>query len=69
MSLLTAHPKSKKVTLSLRLDEELLIKVKSYNEWVGIDRVDDFFDQAARYILQKDREWQKKQEPSFSEKL
>lgn len=68
MSLLTAQPKAKKITLSLRLDEELLIKIKSYNEWVGIERVDQFFEQAARYILEKDREWQKKQEPSFSEK-
>jgi hypothetical protein len=67
MSLLTAQPKSKKITLSLRLDEELLIKVKSYNEWVGIDRVDDFFNQAARYVLEKDKDWKKRMGQSFVE--
>lgn len=60
MSLLTAQPKSKKITLSLRIDEELLTTVKSYNEWAGIDRMDYFFEQAAHYILKKDKVWQKR---------
>ncbi len=60
MSLLIPQLKSKKITLSLRLDESLLTAIKSYNEWVGIERVDDFFEQAARYILDKDKDWQKK---------
>ncbi len=67
MSLLTVQPKSKKVTLSLRLDEELLTKVKSYNEWAGIERIDHFFEQAASYVLKKDKDFQKKSGQSSSQ--
>jgi len=67
MSLLIPQLKSKKITLSLRFDESLLTAIKSYNEWVGIDRIDHFFEQAARYILEKDKDWQKKAGQSSSE--
>lgn len=65
MALLTAKQKSKKVTLPLRLDEGLISEIKAYNEWIGIERLEDFFDQAARYILEKDKDWQKKSEQLF----
>ena len=60
MALLTPQQKSKKVPISLRFDESLLTAIKSYNQWVGIDRVDQFFEQAARFVLEKDKDWQKK---------
>jgi hypothetical protein len=60
MALLTAKKKSKKVPLSLRFSDTLISEIKAYNEFVGIDRLDDFFEQAALYILEKDRDWQKK---------
>ena len=59
MALLTAKQKLKKVPLSLRLDEGLLSEIKAYSEWIGIERLEDFFGQAARYILEKDKDWQK----------
>ena len=62
MALLTAKQKSKKMTLPLRLDEGLISEIKAYNEWIGIERLEDFFDQAARYILEKDKDWQKKED-------
>jgi hypothetical protein len=62
MALLTPQQKSKKVPISLRFDESLLTEIKSYNEWVGIGRIDHFFEQAARFILEKDKDWQKKAE-------
>lgn len=60
MALLIAKQKSKKVPISLRFDEALVSEVKAYNEWVGIERLEDFFEQAARFILEKDKDWQKK---------
>ena len=62
MALLTPRQKSKKIPVSLRFDESLLVAIRSYNEWVGIERIDHFFEQAARFILEKDRDWQKKSE-------
>lgn len=62
MALLTPQLKSKKIPISLRFDESLLTQIKSYNEWVGIERIDHFFEQAARFVLDKDRDWQKKAE-------
>ena len=60
MAILTAKPKSKKLPLSLRFSHTLISEIKAYNEWVGIERLEDFFEQAARYVLEKDRDWQKK---------
>jgi hypothetical protein len=60
MALLMAKPKSKKIPLSLRFSNALISEIKAYNEFVGIDRLDDFFEQAALYILEKDKDWQKK---------
>lgn len=60
MALLNAKPKAKRVPISLRVDEALLAEIKAYNEWAAIGRVDDFFDQAARFIFERDKDWQKK---------
>jgi hypothetical protein len=60
MVLLSAKQKSKRVPISLRFDDRLISDIKAYNAWAGIDRLDDFFEQAARYILEKDKDWQRK---------
>ena len=60
MALLNAKQKSKRIPISLRFDDHLLLDIKAYNAWAGIDRLDDFLEQAARYILEKDKDWQKK---------
>lgn len=60
MALLNAKKKSKKIPILFRVDEVLVSEIKAYSEWVGIERLDDFFEQAARYILEKDKDWQKK---------
>ena len=67
MALLNAKQKSKKVPFSLRLDDALVSEIKAYNAWVGIDRLEDFFEQAARFILEKDKNWQKKAGQSSTE--
>ena len=60
MALLSAKPKSKRVPISLRFDDRLISDIKAYNTWAGIDRLDDFLEQAARFVLEKDKDWQKK---------
>lgn len=53
--------------LSLRVDDALLAEIKAYNEWAGIGRVDDFFDQAACFIFEKDKDWHKKTDQALIE--
>jgi hypothetical protein len=60
MALLISKQKSKKTVISLRFEDLLITEIKAYSEWIGVDRLDNFFDQAARYVLEKDRDWQKK---------
>lgn len=60
MALLSAKQKLKRVAVSLRFDDQLITEIKAYSEWIGIDRLDDFFNQAARYILERDKDWLKK---------
>lgn len=60
MALLSAKPKSKRVPISLRFDDRLILDIKAYSAWAGIDRLDDFLEQAARYVLEKDKDWQRK---------
>lgn len=67
MALLTAKQKNKKIAISLRLEDQLLTEIKEYNEWAGIGGLHDFFDQAARYVLERDKDWQKNQVISKSE--
>ncbi len=62
MALLTPQQKFKKIPITIRFDESLLTTIRSYNEWVGIERIDHFFEQAARFVLERDKDWQKKSE-------
>lgn len=51
MALLRSKLKSNKVAVSLRLEESLLKEINAYQEWAGIDKINDFFEQSARFIL------------------
>ena len=66
MALLSAKPRSKRIRISLRLDDMLLTEIKAYQTWAGMGRLDDFFEEASRYVLEKDKDWQKKAEQSLS---
>ena len=57
MALLDPKKRSKRVPISLRLEEQLIDEISAYCKWLGIARLQDFFEQAADYILQNDKEW------------
>ena len=61
MALLNSKPKSNKIAVSLRFEEVLLKEIKAYQEWAGINKLNDFFDQSARFILEKDKDWIKRE--------
>jgi hypothetical protein len=64
MPLLDPKKRSKRVAVSLRFEENLMQEISAYCSWLGITRLQDFFDQAADYILKNDKDW--KQEKSSS---
>lgn len=51
-----AKPKLRRVAITLRFNDNLITEIKAYNEWTSIDRMDYFFDHAARYVLERDKD-------------
>ena len=43
--------------ISFRFEEQLIDEISAYCKWLSIARFQDFFEQAADYILQNDKEW------------
>lgn len=57
MALLDPKKRSKRVAISLRLEENLINEISAYCSWLGIARLQEFFEQAADYILKNDKDW------------
>jgi hypothetical protein len=57
MPILKPRVKHKKAQHRINIDESLLDKIKLYCEFVGSLKIDDFFEDAALYILNKDKEF------------
>jgi len=47
----STHQKSKRVLLTISMNESLLNEIKAYCEWANIHKPTDFFIQAIDYIL------------------
>jgi len=60
MALLSStQQKSKRITLTLSIQESLLKEIKAYCAWAGIDRPTEFIIQSIDYVLKNDKEWRK----------
>ena len=64
MALLDPKKRSKRVPISLRFEERLIDEISAYCKWLGIARMQDFFEQAAEYILKNDKDWKDTKSPS-----
>ena len=64
MALLDPKKRSKRVPISLRLEEQLVDDISAYCKWLGIARLQDFFEQASDYILKNDKDWREAKHPS-----
>lgn len=60
MSLLKPKSKAKKETVRIKVSSGLLTHIKKYSEWAELDKIDDFFEQAAELVFSKDKDWLKK---------
>lgn len=43
--------------IRIRINKPILEKIRQYCAWVGVKKEDAFFEQAAEFILSKDKEW------------
>ena len=57
MPLIKAKKKIEKDQLRINIDSNLLTNIKNYCDWAGVQKIDEFLEQAAQYILTKDKEW------------
>ena len=65
MALLTPQNRSKRTQVTIRLPEHLLSDISDYCRWLGIAKLQDFFEQAAEYILDNDQDWKKERKKPF----
>lgn len=61
MALITAKKKIINKKLNLEIDQEIFLEINKYCEWVGISNIDHFFEEAAKLVLLKDKDWKKHQ--------
>lgn len=57
MAIIKAKQKQQKEQLRINIDKNLHEKIKQYCEWAGVQKIDDFIEQAAEYVFVKDKDW------------
>ena len=62
MALLQPTKQIQKQQLRIYTDKALIEEINQYCQWANLKKVDDFFEQAAEYILRKDKDWKSYQE-------
>lgn len=67
MSLIKPISKRKVKSLKLNIDEKLLTRIEKYCNWAKVEKVEQFFEQAAEYILKKDSAFKKLEEGKTTE--
>jgi hypothetical protein len=58
MAIIKPKQKIEKQQMRISLETPLIEKITKYCELLNIKKVDDFFEQAAEYVLSKDKDWQ-----------
>ena len=59
MSLIKPKTKQAKTAVRVKIDASIMHEINKYISWAGFDKKDDFFEQAASFIITKDKEYLK----------
>lgn len=59
MALLAPSEKEEKTQLKIKVDSDIVTKVKAYCDYAGITQLDEFFQKAAEFVMSKDKDWRK----------
>lgn len=57
MPIIKAKQKQEKEQIRISIENRILEKIRQYCEWAGIGKQDEFFEQAAEFVLSKDKDW------------
>jgi hypothetical protein len=57
MPIIKAKQKQDKEQMRISIDTQVLEQIKQYCDWASISKPDEFFEQAAEYVLSKDKDW------------
>lgn len=57
MPIIKAREKADKEQIRINIEKNIIDEIRQYCDWVGVKKVDDFFEQAAERILSKDKDW------------
>lgn len=58
MPIIKAKQKEEKEQVRINIEKNILENIRQYCEWAGIDKPDEFYEQAAEFVLSKDKDWQ-----------
>jgi len=57
MPIVKSVQKQDKSQVRISIDSKTLETIKQYCEWAGVNKHDEFFEEAAKYLLSKDKDW------------
>lgn len=57
MPIIKAKQKHDKEQIRISIETKVLEKIREYCDWAKITKPDEFFEQAAEYVLAKDKDW------------
>ncbi len=57
MPIIKAKQKQEKEQIRINIEKGIYEKIKQYCEWAGVQKYDEFFEQAAEFVLSKDKDW------------
>lgn len=57
MPLIKSKQKQEKAQVRICIESKVLETIKQYCDWAGVKKQDEFFEQAAQYLLSKDKDW------------
>jgi metal-responsive CopG/Arc/MetJ family transcriptional regulator len=57
MPLIKPKPKVEKIRVSIKIDSLLLSQIEDYCKYAGFSKPDDFFSEAAHYVISKDKDY------------
>lgn len=57
MPIIKSTQKQEKEQIRISIEKTIAEKIRQYCEWADVKKPDDFFEQAAEYILSKDKDW------------
>jgi len=57
MPIIKSTEQTEKELIRINIEKSIAEKIRRYCEWAGVKKIDEFFKQAAEFVLSKDKDW------------